>query len=607
MVVDAGHDTFKFGFGGYGMPSLVVPTAAGVVDTEAEFMRNFKPATASAPTAPQDDARAGLASVGSLQYYVGDAATRHRPGMSVLSPLEDGLVSDWDALTALLRHGYAGLGTTPQDHPLLLSEIPLAPQALREALVETLFEDVGVPALYLARTPVLAAMAVGRPTALVLDFGAEHTRVCSVFDGRLLVRSVQQSVLGGKALTGYGDMLLGKAGHALPQPWDPRAPVKATESGASTGDSFTVRFPAPARQRLDGGEGGAHREQLDSFVDDFGTTESFATHARLQAVNDLKKGVSLVNGAPYAAAKGLSLPKPALQVRLGRAAPDGQGSGGDNAPSDGAAASGGGTDSSSKGRKGGSRGGAGRRGTKRSANGEEKSPDAIEVEEEDDDDGGSDQDSLKGGEGGSEDEREPEEATTYERGRGWSALHLEHEARCLGEVLFEPAPLISHMVSGARASGSTLVDFGAVPGLASRLSPVHQATARIMLHRKSRFPRSITTATGTTVFPQPVHRMVHASLTACDPQLRQALTSNIVLTGGGSLMPGLKQRLAGELSRMLPDAFKPRLLAPGNMEQRFGAWVGGSVLSSLGTFQQLWLSRAEYEEDGAGMVERRCL
>lgn len=34
--------------------------------------------------------------------------------------------------------------------------------------------------------------------------------------------------------------------------------------------------------------------------------------------------------------------------------------------------------------------------------------------------------------------------------------------------------------------------------------------------------------------------------------------------------------------------------------------LGGSILSSLGTFQQMWMSRAEYEEHGSSLIHRRA-
>lgn len=52
---------------------------------------------------------------------------------------------------------------------------------------------------------------------------------------------------------------------------------------------------------------------------------------------------------------------------------------------------------------------------------------------------------------------------------------------------------------------------------------------------------------------------------------------------------------------------KVRLLAaPGSLERRQSAWVGGSILASLGSFQAAWCSREEYEEHGPAVVQRKC-
>jgi len=49
-----------------------------------------------------------------------------------------------------------------------------------------------------------------------------------------------------------------------------------------------------------------------------------------------------------------------------------------------------------------------------------------------------------------------------------------------------------------------------------------------------------------------------------------------------------------------------RLAAPSNFTERsFASWVGGSILASLGSFHQLWISKKEYEENGPGIVEKR--
>lgn len=48
------------------------------------------------------------------------------------------------------------------------------------------------------------------------------------------------------------------------------------------------------------------------------------------------------------------------------------------------------------------------------------------------------------------------------------------------------------------------------------------------------------------------------------------------------------------------------LAATAPAERRFAVWIGGSILASLGSFQQLWMSKQEYEESGAHGIHRKC-
>ena len=59
------------------------------------------------------------------------------------------------------------------------------------------------------------------------------------------------------------------------------------------------------------------------------------------------------------------------------------------------------------------------------------------------------------------------------------------------------------------------------------------------------------------------------------------------------------------LQYLIPDAFKPRVVVPEPDARAFATWIGGSILASLGTFQQMWISKAEYAERGAGSLEER--
>jgi len=45
-----------------------------------------------------------------------------------------------------------------------------------------------------------------------------------------------------------------------------------------------------------------------------------------------------------------------------------------------------------------------------------------------------------------------------------------------------------------------------------------------------------------------------------------------------------------------------KIVAP--PERKYSVWIGGSILASLSTFQNLWVSKQEYDESGPGIVHR---
>jgi len=106
--------------------------------------------------------------------------------------------------------------------------------------------------------------------------------------------------------------------------------------------------------------------------------------------------------------------------------------------------------------------------------------------------------------------------------------------------------------------------------------------------------------------PATLPELLTSSLRACEPDLRPALLNNVVVTGGGALLSGMSDRLAIELQK-IASGQKVRLHVPGNnIERRYGAWLGGSILASLGTFHQLWISKQEWQEHGRSIVTSRC-
>ncbi|XP_038053421.1 actin-like protein 6B [Patiria miniata] len=104
-----------------------------------------------------------------------------------------------------------------------------------------------------------------------------------------------------------------------------------------------------------------------------------------------------------------------------------------------------------------------------------------------------------------------------------------------------------------------------------------------------------------------VGHVASTSIGLLDADIRAAMYSNVIVTGGNTLLSGFIDRLQRELQNKAPQNMRLKIIAPsGTTERRFSAWIGGSILASLGTFQQMWISRQEYEEAGKSCVERKC-
>lgn len=101
-----------------------------------------------------------------------------------------------------------------------------------------------------------------------------------------------------------------------------------------------------------------------------------------------------------------------------------------------------------------------------------------------------------------------------------------------------------------------------------------------------------------------IHELTYQSIMKCEIDVRKELYANIVMSGGTTMYEGIDTRLAQEVSNLAPSAMKVRVVAP--PERKFSVWIGGSLLSSLSTFQTMWITRAEYEEAGPSIVHRKC-
>jgi len=101
-----------------------------------------------------------------------------------------------------------------------------------------------------------------------------------------------------------------------------------------------------------------------------------------------------------------------------------------------------------------------------------------------------------------------------------------------------------------------------------------------------------------------IHQTMFDTIMKCDVDIRKDLYANIVLSGGSTMYEGIAERLTKEMTTLAPSTMKIKVVAP--PERKYSVWIGGSILASLSTFQQMWISKQEYSESGPAIVHRKC-
>ncbi|XP_063298710.1 actin, cytoskeletal 1A-like isoform X11 [Pelobates fuscus] len=101
-----------------------------------------------------------------------------------------------------------------------------------------------------------------------------------------------------------------------------------------------------------------------------------------------------------------------------------------------------------------------------------------------------------------------------------------------------------------------------------------------------------------------IDKMCFNSIMKCDIDLRSSMYSKVLMSGGSTMLPGIGESMTKELARLIPPECPLNVLT--SPKPTVAVWTGGSILSSLSTFQPMWITRAEFLEMGPKIVHRKC-
>lgn len=106
-----------------------------------------------------------------------------------------------------------------------------------------------------------------------------------------------------------------------------------------------------------------------------------------------------------------------------------------------------------------------------------------------------------------------------------------------------------------------------------------------------------------------IHESTYNAIMKCDIDIRKTMYSNIVLAGGSTMFPGIVDRMQEEMFELCGIVYGSnylRILSPPEAERKYSAWIGGSILASLSSFDTMWICTDEYKESGPSIVHRKC-
>eukprot|EP00761_Pharyngomonas_kirbyi_P013536 gb/GECH01013565.1/.p1 GENE.gb/GECH01013565.1/~~gb/GECH01013565.1/.p1 ORF type:complete len:455 (+),score=99.34 gb/GECH01013565.1/:1-1365(+) len=300
LVYDVGSYDVRAGFAGEDVPKAIFPSMIGV---EYSSSVTNEPTPMEEENSDNNNNNESKNQNKIKSKYVGyENLMFRRDNMEVEPILREGIIDNWDHWEQAFSFATEKrLRANLESQPILVTEPPYNTRSSREQLVQHLFEKFQVPAVYLAKSPVLAAFAGGKSTALVVESGHQMTCVTPVHDGLVLNKAVVKSNFAGHELSQ-------RLHHHIER--DLHKPVKAhymfDRRRVVSEDDMRVR------RRVGRGDATPVFQVTDTNYPN--TTASYADWAVMGVVNGLKQSALRVSETYFDAEENANIPSEAVEL-----------------------------------------------------------------------------------------------------------------------------------------------------------------------------------------------------------------------------------------------------------------------------------------------------
>jgi actin-related protein len=466
--------------------------------------------------------------------------------------------TDWsDLVPTFLRHGYSSaLGLKAMSGlPLLMMERSYNPPPIRQQMLEILMEECLIPATFFGRDATMACYACGRTTSTVIDIGYSGTTVSPVYEGYIEQKAIRRTPVGTRAMD---ELLVSHLQTLLKE--QAKRQHKAT-STAILKPLYQVKNPKAQRKEV------FRRLALLQIGKD--CRESGAG----QAINTAASKTLLVPSMPFTLPDGQTVDVPST-IRFAVA-------------------------------------------------------------------------NLVVGRGPTNEEDEQNQQQQKQREEMYLQTKTKYESilkdACQdddikkpgqkkgvdvddeqGEKLLDQSTRYSEATAVGISSSRRGTKRGRNPGqgnsrdkTSTTTNPTDETANKPKVNFDNRtlqracLPYLQTMAEQLTA--SPVANMVCDAAFRCDRDQQAGVLGNVVLAGGGACIGPTDQSVPDSLREQIEaiihthtPGWRVKVLSPGLQERAIASWLGGSILGSLGTFHEMWITKAEYEEWGTAIVNRKC-